>query len=118
MRFDLGERAILACGDKGDVVNIAIFPRDEDDWELFKRELTAERIAAQYGSLVTGTVERFEFTASKGLNFVMRGALGGGVSISLRTDPHGKALADLAADIELDGGRGDDDGPGSERSSR
>jgi hypothetical protein len=46
-------------------------------------------------------VTRYEFPVLHGLNFVMTEALGGGVSISFRTDPHGKSYASLMDEIEL-----------------
>ena len=41
------------------------------------------------------------------LNFVMRGALGGGVTRSLALDAHGKCLGSAILDLEIP----DDDGP-------
>ena len=97
----LGSIAITVCGDKGDVANICAFPIDEADWDLLCERLTADVVKAKFASLVKGEVRRFEWPASKGLNFVMEQALDGGVSISLRTDPHGKSYRDLMADIDL-----------------
>ncbi len=98
----LWEVADFSCGDKADVANLSAFPKDEAHWEAFKRELTADKVKAKFGSLVKGTVTRYEYTASKGLNFVCTGALDGGVSISLRVDPHGKSYGDLFGDIDID----------------
>ncbi len=98
----LGDLAITVCGDKGDVANLAAFPIDEADWELLRRCLTADVVKAKFASLVKGEVRRYEFVASKGLNFVMDRALDGGVSVSLRTDPHGKSYMDLMSDIDID----------------
>lgn len=97
----LHEVAYFACGDKADVANVCAFPIDDNDWEFLKERLTADLVRARFGPLVKGDVTRYEFPASRGLNFVMTGALDGGVSISLRTDPHGKAYGDLFGDIEL-----------------
>lgn len=97
----LREIAQVACGDKGDVANVCAFPFEDSDWEFLKEHLTAEKMKEKFGALVKGDVKRYEFHVSHGLNFVMYGALDGGVSISLRTDPHGKAFGDLAGDIEL-----------------
>jgi hypothetical protein len=97
----LGEIAITVCGDKGDVANICAFPIDEADYEMLRERLTADVVKQKFGSLVKGDVRRYEWPASKGLNFVMEQALDGGVSISLRTDPHGKSYRDLMADIDV-----------------
>jgi hypothetical protein len=97
----LGEIAYTTCGDKGDVANICAFPYDDADWELLRERLTVQVVKDKFASLVLGDVVRYEFPASKGVNFVMFGALDGGVSISLRTDPHGKSYRDLFADIDI-----------------
>lgn len=97
----LGDIAVTTCGDKGDVANICAFPIDEGDWEMLRERLTSDVVKAKFASLVKGDVRRYEYPASKGLNFVMEEALDGGVSISLRTDPHGKSYRDLMADIDI-----------------
>jgi hypothetical protein len=95
------EIADTRCGDKGDISNVCVFVRDEDNWELLRDRLTAEAVRGMYGDLVRGDITRYEFPVLKGLNFVMTQALGGGVSMSLRTDPHGKSYASLMDEIEL-----------------
>jgi hypothetical protein len=95
------EIADTRCGDKGDISNVCVFVRDEDKWELLRARLTTEVVRAMYGDLVLGDITRYEFPVLKGLNFVMKQALGGGVSMSLRTDPHGKSYASLMDEIEL-----------------
>jgi hypothetical protein len=68
------------------------------------REVTAPRVKAYFGGLVKGTVERFELPNLGALNFVMREALGGGGTITLRVDAQGKTLgaALLGLEIEAD----------------
>jgi hypothetical protein len=53
---------------------------------------------------VRGEVERYELPNLGAVNFVLRGALGGGGTVSLRTDAQGKALgaALLRMEIEID----------------
>jgi hypothetical protein len=93
--------AYSRCGDKGDMSNVAVFPYDDADWEMLRERLTVDVVAAKFGDLVKGPIERFEFDGIKCLNFVMRQALAGGVSISLRIDPHGKSYQSLILDIEV-----------------
>jgi hypothetical protein len=95
------EIADTRCGDKGDVSNVCVFVRRDEDWDLLRDSLTADMVRTHYGALVRGNVTRYEFPVLHGLNFVMTEALGGGVSISLRTDPHGKSYASLMDEIEL-----------------
>ena len=58
---------------------------------------------ATFGDLVAGTVERFELPNLGALNFLLHGALGGGGTVSLRTDAQGKTFgaALLALEIEV-----------------
>lgn len=80
------------AGDKGDTSNVALFAYDEAVYEVLCREVTAEKVKAHFGSLVKGEVTRYEARNVLGLNFVMRGALGGGGARSLRSDNLGKTL--------------------------
>lgn len=97
----LRELAYSRSGDKGDTSNICVFPHDDADYELLRERLTAEVVRAKFGSLVRGEVVRYEIPANCGLNFVLTEALGGGVSMTLRADPHGKSYQSLILDIDL-----------------
>jgi len=98
----LREIAYSRSGDKGDVANLCVFVYDERNWELLRRELTVEKVRAKFGDLVKGDVVRYELPGTQGLNFVLTEALGGGVSRSLRADPHGKSYQSLILDIDID----------------
>jgi len=90
-------------GDKGDVSNVPVIVYDEADWELVRREVTVERVREHFGSLVQGDIVRYEMPGIKALNFVMTKALAGGVSMSLRIDPHGKSYGSHILAMEIDG---------------
>jgi hypothetical protein len=47
-------------------------------------------------------VERFELPNLGALNFLLHGALGGGGTVSLRTDAQGKTLAASLLSLEID----------------
>jgi hypothetical protein len=95
------EIADTRCGDKGDISNVCVFAKNDEVWDLLRTRLTVAVVRNMYGELVKGDITRYEFTVLKGLNFVMTQALGGGVSMSLRVDPHGKSYASLMDEIEL-----------------
>lgn len=103
MRVPLFEIAHTRSGDKGDTCNIGVIARDERDYPVLVREVTAERVKRHFGDLVRGEVERFELPNLGALNFLLHGALGGGGTVSLRTDAQGKTFgaALLAMEIEL-----------------
>ena len=72
-------------GDKGDISDLSLFADDERAYEALLSEVTAERVKAHFGELVTGDVERHEARNVLALKFVMHGALGGGAPRSLRS---------------------------------
>ena len=97
----LREIAASRSGDKGDVSNICVFVYDPVDYPLLVEQLTAARVREHFGSLVEGDVVRYELPLVHGLNFVLDRALGGGVSMTLRADPHGKSFQSLVLDIDV-----------------
>ena len=101
MARKLREIAAARSGDKGNTSNICLFVYDEVDWPLVHERVTADAVRAHFGELVTGSVERYELPRLCGLNFVLHGALDGGVTLSLRADPHGKSFQSLLLDMEI-----------------
>jgi len=97
----LREIAYSRSGDKGDTSNICVFVYDPSDYPLLLAGLTASVVAAKFGHLVQGSVTRYEIPSAHGLNFVLTRALGGGVSLTLRADPHGKSYQNLILDIDV-----------------
>src|SRR6202034_3911648 len=47
-------------GDKGDTCNVGLVAYDDDGYRLLLDQGTAERVKEHYGSLVKGTVTRYE----------------------------------------------------------
>ena len=95
------ELAHARAGDKGNTSNVAVFAYTDSAWEQLRRELTAERVESAFSHLGAGTVRRYEVQSLKALNFVIPKVLAGGVTRSLRLDPHGKTLSALMLGIEL-----------------
>lgn len=88
-------------GDKGDISNISVIAFDEKDFPLIEAAVTPERVKAHFAGVVRGEVVRYALPGLGALNFVMRGALGGGVTRTLALDAHGKCLASALLDLEL-----------------
>ena len=101
-RLQLRELCGYRAGDKGDVSDVAIFADDDETYALIVREVTADRVKNHFGSMVHGTVVRYEVPNVRALNFVMRGALGGGAPRSLRSDNLGKTLGGALVRLEID----------------
>src|SRR5687768_1167443 len=88
-------------GDKGDTSNIAVIAYDAKNYPLLERHVTAERVKEHFSELVRGEVVRYTLPGLGALNFVLRGALGGGVTRSLALDAHGKCLGSAILDLEI-----------------
>lgn len=83
------------AGDKGDTSNVAVFVFDPVHYPLLKEQLTADVVSAALTGLVRGPVRRYAVDSLHALNFVMEGALEGGVNASLNLDSHGKSWSFL-----------------------
>ncbi len=98
----LRELAHARTGDKGDVSNISVIAYDPADYPRLAAQVTAARVRDHFAAFVRGEVTRYELPGLGALNFVLRGALGGGVTRSLALDPHGKSLAASLLEMEID----------------
>ena len=103
MRVPLSRIAHTRSGDKGDTCNIGVIAWEERFYAILLREVTADRVKGHFGALVQGPVERYELPNLCALNFLLHGALGGGGTVSLRTDAQGKTFgaALLSLEVEL-----------------
>jgi hypothetical protein len=101
-RLRLHELCGYRAGDKGDVADVALFADDQDTYDVIVQEVTAARVREHFGSMVTGGVERYEVPNVLALNFVLRGALGGGGPRSLRSDALGKTLGGALVRLEIE----------------
>ena len=54
-----------------------------------------------YAHIAKGPITRYELPKLRALNFVIENALGGGVTVSLAQDAHGKSLSYVMLGIEL-----------------
>lgn len=79
-------------GDKGDTSNVCVFARRPEYYGIIKREVTAEKVKQHFREMVKGDVTRYEVESLSGFNFVMKHALGGGATHSLRLDSLGKSM--------------------------
>ena len=101
-RLPLSTIAHGRSGDKGDDANIGLMARDPKWLPVLRGQLTAERVLQYFAHLVQGPVQRYELPGLGAFNFVLRRALGGGGSCSLRSDPLGKCYAQMLLDMEID----------------
>jgi hypothetical protein len=104
VKVPLSQIAHTRSGDKGDTCNIGVIALDERDYPVLLREITADRVKRHFGGLVQGEVERFELPNLGALNFLLHGALGGGGTVSLRTDAQGKTFSAALLSMEIETG--------------
>ena len=101
-RLALVHLAHARSGDKGNTANIGIIAYRPTDYGILCSQVTAERAKDHLAPLGTGDVERYELPGLYALNFVVRDALDGGGTLSLRTDSQGKVLANALLRMEID----------------
>lgn len=89
------------AGDKGNTLNVAVVAYDPGDWPRLVAGLTPGRVQAAYAHLGARAVRRYLLPRLHAMNFVIEDVLGGGVTRSLRIDPHGKSLSTLILTLEL-----------------
>jgi hypothetical protein len=97
----LHDIASARAGDKGNISNVAVWVYDPRHYEEVKEYLTADRVKQAFPNLFTGPVFRYELDGLHGLNFVMHGALEGGVNSSLNLDAHGKSFSFLILSLSV-----------------
>ncbi|KAA8674774.1 hypothetical protein ACFHWD_17090 [Clostridium sp. MT-14] len=98
----LKELAHGRSGDKGDTSNVCVFARDPKDYEFLKRVLTVEKVKEHFGDMVKGEIVRYDVDTLKGFNFVMKHALGGGATLSIRLDSLGKSMGSAFMRMKID----------------
>ena len=93
MKIRLTELAHARSGDKGDTANVGVIALKPEWYPLLAKVLTRDRVAAHFRGVITGGVERYELPNLNALNFLLHGALGGGGTVSLKTDAQGKVFS-------------------------
>jgi hypothetical protein len=103
MKVPLSQLAHTRSGDKGDTCNIGVIAHEDRYYPVLVAQVTPARVKAHFGDLVKGEVERFELPNLGALNFLLHQSLGGGGTVSLRTDAQGKTFgaALLSLEVEL-----------------
>ena len=80
-------------GDKGDTANVGVIALRPEWYPLLRDQLTLDRVRRHFEGVITGDVERYELPNLNALNFLLHGALGGGGTVSLKTDAQGKVFS-------------------------
>lgn len=102
MKVRLLDIAHARSGDKGDTANVGVIANRPEWFPLINREVTRDRVAEHFDGMITGDVVRFEVPNLNALNFLLHGALGGGGTLSLKTDAQGKVFSTALLRMVLD----------------
>lgn len=88
----LREIAYVRSGDKSDTVSIGVIAKTPADYPAILRSVTPAAVKDLFGDWVQGPVEIYPMDNIEAVMVVMRRALGGGATRTLRLDQTGKAL--------------------------
>ncbi|MDQ6886749.1 MAG: hypothetical protein M3068_05580 [Gemmatimonadota bacterium] len=102
MKIRLVDMAHARSGDKGDTANVGLIANRAEWYPLLERLVTCESVSRHFAGAITGAVERFELPNLGALNFLLHGALGGGGTLSLKTDAQGKVYSTALLRMTLD----------------
>ncbi len=102
MRARLLEIAHARSGDKGDTANVGLIALKPEFYPVLVKEVTAERVKRHFKGICQGPVERFELPNLRALNFLLHNALGGGGTLSLRTDAQAKTFSAALLRLEVE----------------
>lgn len=97
----LKELAYARSGDKGDVCNIGLLAFDQEKYQLIEKYVTPDRVKAHFGEMVKGAVEIYPMPNIDALEIVLRNALDGGATRTLRFDQTGKAMGTALLRMEI-----------------
>lgn len=97
----LRELAHSRTGDKGNTLNVSVICHDPRHYDHLRTYLTADVVKAWLADIVHGDVVRYELPRLAAFNFVLRDALGGGVTRSLALDAHGKSVSSALLGIGI-----------------
>jgi hypothetical protein len=104
MRIKLLKLAHARSGDKGDTANVGLIALRPEFYPVLVEQVTAEAVKRHFTGICNGDVERFELPNLGALNFLLHQSLGGGGTVSLKTDAQGKTYSSalLRMEVEID----------------
>jgi hypothetical protein len=101
-KVQLVKLAHARSGDKGDTANVGLIALKPEYYPILDKQVTRARVAKHFRGIIHGDVERFELPNLNALNFLLHEALGGGGTISLKTDAQGKVYSTALLRMEID----------------
>jgi hypothetical protein len=102
MKISLRKLAHARSGDKGDTANVGLIALRPEYYPFLVQEVTAERVKEHFTGICKGTVTRYELPNLGALNFLLAESLGGGGTLSLKTDAQGKTYSSALLRMEIE----------------
>ncbi len=101
-KLELHRLAHSRAGDKGDTANLSLIACAPEFYPLLVEQVTEARVGELFRHRHPVSVRRYLLPRLGAMNFVIEGALDGGVNESLNLDAHGKALSFLLLSLTID----------------
>ena len=101
-KVKLAELAYARSGDKGDVSDIGIMAKTKNVYDFLVKIITTERIKNHFKGMVKGGIEIYPMPNIESLEIVLRQALGGGATCTLRFDQTGKSMGPVLLNMEVE----------------
>lgn len=101
-KIQLKELAFARSGDKGDVSNIGIMAKTKSIYDFLLKTITPEMVKAHFKGMIKGGVEIYPMPNIESLEIILRRALGGGATCTLRFDQTGKSMGQILLRMEVE----------------
>jgi len=98
----LKELAFARSGDKGDVSNIGIMAKSKKIYDFLVKAITPEKVKEHFKGMAKGNVEIYPMPNINSLEIILRQALGGGATCTLRFDQTGKSMGQALLRLKVD----------------
>jgi hypothetical protein len=90
------------AGDKGDIANISVIAFCPEFFPILAEQVTGMKVRELFRHRSPSEVRRYLLPKLSAINFVLEGALDGGVNESLHLDAHGKTLSFLLLGLKIE----------------
>ncbi len=94
----------VRSGDKGDTANVGLIALNPKHYTVIEKYVTSATVKRHFAGICLGEVERFELPNLGALNFLLHQSLGGGGTLSLKTDAQGKTYGAALLRMTIDVG--------------
>jgi hypothetical protein len=101
-KVKLHEIAHARAGDKGNVSNIGLVPYQRIHYQAILDQVTEERVKDYFKGIAFGEIKRYRLDGMGAVNFVLKQALDGGNTRSMRIDGFGKSLSGYLLGMEIE----------------